>query len=43
MLKPIKQVEIQNPESEKVRSLEMGIEEIREAKDELIRLSGGKE
>ena len=30
---------LRNPESEKVRSLEMSIEEIREAKDELIRLS----
>ena len=30
---------LRNPESEKVRKLEMSIEEIREAKDELIRLS----
>ena len=30
---------LKDPESEKVRSLEMSIEEIREAKDELIRLS----
>ena len=30
---------LRNPESEKVRSLEMSIEEIREAKDELVRLS----
>ena len=30
---------LRDPESEKVRSLEMSIEEIREAKDELIRLS----
>ena len=30
---------LKNPESEKVRSLEMSIEEIREAKDELIRMS----
>ena len=30
---------LRNPESEKVRSLEMSIEEIREAKDELIRMS----
>lgn len=30
---------LRDPESEKVRSLEMNIEEIREAKDELIRLS----
>ena len=30
---------LKNPESEKVRSLEMSIEEIREAKDELHRLS----
>ena len=30
---------LRNPESEKFRSLEMSIEEIREAKDELIRLS----
>ena len=30
---------LKNPESEKVRSLEMSIDEIREAKDELIRMS----
>ena len=30
---------LRDPESEKVRSLEMSIEEIREAKDELIRMS----
>ena len=30
---------LKNPESEKVRSLEMSIEEIRRAKDELIRMS----
>ena len=30
---------LRDPESEKVRSLEMSIEEIREAKDELVRLS----
>lgn len=30
---------LKDPESEKVRSLEMSIEEIREAKDELIRMS----
>ncbi|MBU5315411.1 Rpn family recombination-promoting nuclease/putative transposase [Clostridium bornimense] len=30
---------LRNPESKKVRSLEMSIEEIREAKDELIRMS----
>ena len=30
---------LRNPESEKVRSLEMSIEEIREAKDELVRMS----
>lgn len=30
---------LRNPESEKVRNLEMSIEEIREAKDELIRMS----
>ena len=30
---------LKNPESEKVRSLEMNIEEIRQAKDELIRMS----
>ena len=30
---------LKNPESEKVRSLEMSVEEIREAKDELIKMS----
>ena len=30
---------LRDPESEKVRSLEMSIEEIREAKDELVRMS----
>ena len=30
---------LKNPESEKVRSLEMSIDEIREAKDEIIRMS----
>ena len=30
---------LKDPESEKVRSLEMNIEEIRQAKDELIRMS----
>lgn len=34
---------LKNPESEKVRNLEMSIEEIREAKDELIRLSNDDE
>ena len=34
---------LRNPESEKVRSLEMNIEEIREAKDELVRISNDKE
>ncbi|MGN0143651.1 MAG: Rpn family recombination-promoting nuclease/putative transposase [Clostridium sp.] len=34
---------LKDPESEKVRSLEMSIEEIREAKDELIRLSNDDE
>ncbi|WP_294353863.1 Rpn family recombination-promoting nuclease/putative transposase [uncultured Clostridium sp.] len=34
---------LRDPESEKVRSLEMSIEEIREAKDELIRMSNDKE
>ena len=34
---------LRDPESEKVRSLEMSIEEIREAKDELIRISNDKE
>ena len=30
---------LKNPESEKVRGLELSIEEIRQAKDELIRMS----
>lgn len=34
---------LKNPESEKVRKLEMSIDEIREAKDELIRISNNKE
>ncbi|GAA0703575.1 Rpn family recombination-promoting nuclease/putative transposase [Paraclostridium ghonii] len=34
---------LKNPESEDVRKLEMNIEEIRQAKDELIRLSADKE
>ena len=34
---------LKNPESEKIRSLEMSIEEIREAKDKLIRLSNDDE
>ena len=34
---------LKDPESEKVRSLEMSIEEIREGKDELIRMSNDKE
>ena len=34
---------LKDPESEKVRNLEMSIEEIREAKDELIRMSNNKE
>lgn len=34
---------LKNPESETVRKLEMSIEEIREAKDELIRISNNKE
>lgn len=34
---------LRDPESEKVRSLEMSVEEIREAKDELVRLSNDKE
>ncbi len=34
---------LKNPESEKVRSLELTISEIREAKDELIRISNDKE
>lgn len=33
---------LKNPESEKVRSLELTISEIREAKDELIRISNDK-
>ncbi|AOR24742.1 Rpn family recombination-promoting nuclease/putative transposase [Clostridium taeniosporum] len=33
---------LQDPESEKVRNLEMTIDEIREAKDELIRISNDK-
>ena len=33
---------LRDPESEKVRSLEMSIEEIREAKDELVRMSNDK-
>ena len=33
---------LKNPESEKVRNLEMNIEEIREAKDELVRISNNK-
>ena len=32
-----------HPESEKVSNLEMSIEEIREAKDELVRISNDKE
>ena len=34
---------LKNPESEKVRSLEMDIKEIREAKDELIKMSNNSE
>ena len=34
---------LRDPESEKVRSLEMNVEEIREAKDELVRISNDKE
>ena len=34
---------LRDPESEKVRSLEMNVEEIREAKDELVRMSNDKE
>lgn len=30
---------LKNPDSEKVRTLEMSIDEIREAKDELIKMS----
>ena len=33
---------LKDPESEKVRTLEMSIEEIREAKDELIKISSDK-
>ena len=33
---------LKDPESEKVRSLEMTVEEIREAKDELIKISNDK-
>ena len=33
---------LRNPESEKVRNLEMNVEEIREAKDELVRMSNDK-
>ena len=33
---------LKDPESEKVRSLEMSVEEIREAKDELVRMSNDK-
>jgi len=34
---------LKNPESEKVRSLELSIKEVREAKDELIRMSNNEE
>jgi predicted transposase/invertase (TIGR01784 family) len=34
---------LKNPESEKVRSLEMTIEEIRRAKDQLVRMSNDSE
>ncbi len=34
---------LKNPESERVRNLEMAFKEIREAKDELVRLSGDDE
>ena len=34
---------LKNPESEKVRALELSVEEIREAKDELIRMSNNPE
>ncbi|MCM1990263.1 Rpn family recombination-promoting nuclease/putative transposase [Oceanirhabdus seepicola] len=34
---------LKNPESEKVRDLEMSIEEIKEAKDELVRISNDKD
>ena len=34
---------LRDPESEKVRSLEMSIEEIREAKDELVQMNNDKE
>lgn len=34
---------LKNPESEKVRGLELSVDEIREAKDELIRMSNNPE
>ena len=34
---------LKNPESEKVRNLEMTVDEIREAKDELVRMSNDSE
>ena len=34
---------LRNPESEKVRSLELSVKEVREAKDELIRMSNNEE
>ncbi|MGL5066245.1 MAG: Rpn family recombination-promoting nuclease/putative transposase [Sarcina sp.] len=34
---------LKNPESDKVRKLEMSVEEIREAKDELIKISNDSE
>ncbi|MDD6769472.1 Rpn family recombination-promoting nuclease/putative transposase [Inconstantimicrobium porci] len=34
---------LKDPESERVRSLEMSVEEIREAKDELVRISNDQE
>ena len=34
---------LKNPESEKVRSLELSVKEVREAKDELIRMSNNEE
>ncbi|WBW95930.1 Rpn family recombination-promoting nuclease/putative transposase [Oceanirhabdus sp. W0125-5] len=34
---------LKNPESEKIRDLEMSVEEIKEAKDELVRISNDKE
>ena len=34
---------LKDPESETVRSLEMSVEEIREAKDELVRISNDQE